>query len=170
MMLSTTDMARKVEINIARDDKLAASLDDKWLKIVARLTLEAVEVKTPVEMGLFITDSETIQDLNKTYRAKDKPTDVLAFYTQAPVTQKDAESEFVPAPDGVRHLGEVVISYPQAVTQAQQQGHSINQELTILVAHGTLHLLGFDHEKPEEKRLMRAKEKEILKKLETMES
>ena len=170
MMLSTTDMARKVEISVSIDDKLAAPLDDRWLKSVARLTLEAVEVKPPVEMGLFITDSETIQALNKTYRAKDKPTDVLAFYTQPHIAQENAESEFVPAPDGVHHLGEVVISYPQAVTQAQQQGHSINQELTILVVHGTLHLLGFDHEKPEEKRLMRAKEKEILKKLETMES
>ena len=170
MMLSTTDMARKVEISVAIDDKLAAPLDDRWLKSVARLTLEAVEVKPPVEMGLFITDSETIQYLNKTYRAKDKPTDVLAFYTQPHFAQKKTESEFVPAPDGVRHLGEVVISYPQAVTQAQQQGNSINQELTILVVHGTLHLLGFDHEKPEERRLMRAREKEILKKLARMES
>lgn len=163
-------MTRKVEISVASDDKLTVSLNDRWLKSVARLTLETVEVKPPVEMGLFITDSETVQELNKTYRAKDKPTDVLAFYTQPHVVQKNAESEFVPAPDGVRHLGEVVISYPQAVAQAQQQGHSLRQELTILVVHGTLHLLGFDHEKPDEKRLMRAKEKEIMKKLEITES
>jgi probable rRNA maturation factor len=170
MMLLTTGMARKVEISVAIDDKLAASPDGRWLKSVVRLTLEAVEIKLPVEMGLFITDSETVQELNKTYRGKDKPTDVLSFYTQLQDEQEYSEFKFVPAPDGIRHLGEVVISYPQAVTQAQQQGHSLKQELTLLVVHGTLHLLGFDHEKPEEKRLMRAKEKEILRKLEATES
>ena len=165
MMLPTMSTARKVEISVAVDDKLTVSLDERWLKSVARLALEAVKLELPVEMGLFITDSKIVQELNKTYRAKDKPTDVLAFYTQTPIMQEGAESEFVMAPDGIRHLGEVVISYPQAVIQAQRQGHSINQELAILVVHGTLHLLGYDHGKPEERRPMRAKEKEILKKL-----
>lgn len=170
MMLALADMTKKIEINICVDDKLGISLKDKWLQKVAQLALEGAEVIPPVEMGLFITDSETVQELNKTYRSKDKPTDVLAFYTQPHAEQGYSEPEFVAAPDGVQHLGEVVISYPQAVSQAQQQGHSVEQELALLVVHGVLHLLGYDHEQPGDRQRMRAKEKEILKKVYSVES
>src|SRR4030042_1290206 len=72
------------------------------------------------------------------------------------------EQSFVDPPDGVRHLGEVMISYTQAVKQAQEQGHNVAQELALLIVHGVLHLLGYDHELPQENQLMRAKENEIL--------
>ena len=60
------------------------------------------------------------------------------------------------------HLGEVIVSYPQAIAQAEEQGHSIKREVTILIIHGVLHLLGYGDETTELKRQMRAREKEIL--------
>jgi probable rRNA maturation factor len=76
--------------------------------------------------------------------------------------QQSTDSDFVSPPDNITHLGEVIISYPQAVEQAKEQGHSTEQELALLIIHGILHLLGYDHEKPEEEARMRAREKELL--------
>jgi len=95
-----------------------------------------------------------VQQLNKSYRGKDEPTDVLAFYMTS--------ADFIEPPDGVRHLGEVIISYPQAVIQAEEHRHSIKKELAILIIHGVLHLLGYDHEESEQERQMRAREADIL--------
>jgi probable rRNA maturation factor len=61
------------------------------------------------------------------------------------------------------HLGEVIISYPQAEIQAADHGHSTKNEVAILLVHGVLHLLGYDHDEPERRQKMQAREKEILK-------
>ena len=73
---------------------------------------------------------------------------------------------FIGPPDGLLHLGEVIISYPQAVIQAREHRHSIKREMAILIVHGVLHILGYDHEKPKMEPAMSAKEKEILAELE----
>ena len=78
MLLFGAKMA-KLEINVCIDHRLAVSLEDKWIKKIIRLSLEAADVNPPVEVGLFITDSETVRKLNRNYRGKDKPTDVLAL-------------------------------------------------------------------------------------------
>ena len=69
---------------------------------------------------------------------------------------------FVLPPDGVIHLGEVIISYPQAVIQAEEHQHSVKRELAILIIHGILHLLGYEDKKPGLKRTMIAKETDIM--------
>jgi probable rRNA maturation factor len=84
---------------------------------------------------------------------------VLAFYM---LPQKGTASSFALPPDGVTRLGEVIISYPQALVQAKDQGHSLERELALLVIHGILHLLGYDHERPEEESKMRERERELL--------
>jgi probable rRNA maturation factor len=118
-----------------------------------------------VELGLVITGQERVRQLNRSYLGKDAPTDVLSF-SMLPEPPDGGESEapapFVPPPDGVVHLGEVIISYPQAVIQAGQHRHSVKREVAILVIHGVLHLLGYDHDKPEPERRMNTREKEIL--------
>ena len=73
---------------------------------------------------------------------------------------------FVAPPDGVTHLGEVIISCPQAVIQAEEHQHSVKREIAILIVHGVLHLLGYDHDKPELERQMGAREQEILSSIE----
>ena len=154
----------ELEINVSIEQKLKIPLRESWLQRIAVRTIEAEGIPSTSEMGLVITDSKTIQKLNKTYRGEDKPTDVLAFH-MTPGTSQEPETHFVGPPDGVNHLGEVVISYPQAMRQAQEQGHGITQELALLIVHGVLHLLGYDHELPEEEQRMKARENEILERL-----
>jgi probable rRNA maturation factor len=155
------------EINISVEQKLKVSLEEGWLQRVALKTLEAEGIASAAEMGLVITDSKTIQKLNRTYRGEDQPTDVLAFH-MPPDTSQESELRFVGPPDGVRHLGEVVISYPQALRQAQEQGHDTARELALLIVHGVLHLLGYDDELLEGEQQMKARESEILKRLDSI--
>ena len=100
-----------------------------------------------------------MQRLNRDYRGIDAATDVLAFSLQEASSPEEA---FIPPPDGLTHLGEVIICHPQAQRQALEQGHSLNRELAILIIHGILHLLGYDHETPEQEAKMRAEEQRIL--------
>jgi probable rRNA maturation factor len=69
-------------------------------------------------------------------------------------------------PDGAVHLGEVIISYPQTFMQAEEHQHPVRKEMTILVIHGVLHLLGYDHDAPEAEERMRTREAEILRVIE----
>ncbi len=149
------------EIGIHIEKKFQSHIDAEWARNRAREVLEAESITPPYEMGLVFTDSETVQRLNRDYRGIDGPTDVLAFYM---LPQQGAGADFVSPPDDVTHLGEVIISYPKAVEQAKEQGHSTEQELTLLIIHGILHLLGYDHEKPEEEARMKAREGELLEK------
>lgn len=149
-----------MEINVSVDESVEAPLEIDWLRSVAKQAVVAQNTGSQVELGLFITSQEKMRQLNRRYRGKDEPTDVLAFSS---LEEIGADSPpFVAPPDGVRHLGEVIISYPQAVTQAEEHQHSTEQELALLIIHGVLHLLGYDHDKPEQERQMRARETEIL--------
>jgi probable rRNA maturation factor len=153
------------EINISIKRNIDLPVEKSWLKGIARRVLEAESITSSAEMGLLITDSQTIQKLNRIYRGEDKHTDVLAFQ-MTPGMNQEPELSFVSAPDGIKHLGEVVISYPQAEKQAQEQGHGVTRELALLIVHGILHLLGYDHELPEEEQKMRNKENKVLSILE----
>ena len=144
-----------IEINVIIKGGFLGCPDAGWFHDIVARVLHGQDIGGDVEIGLLITGQEKIQELNKTYRGKDHPTDVLAFYMTG-------AGEFVPPPDGVKHLGEVVISYPQAVTQAKEHRHSVEKELATLLIHGVLHLLGYDHERVAQKREMTAKERIIL--------
>jgi probable rRNA maturation factor len=147
------------EIEVFVEEEFRGVMDGGWVKKVVQQVLKAEGVAPPYEVSLVFTDSETVQRLNRDYRGVDEPTDVLAFYM---LPQKGADFSFALPPDGVTRLGEVIISYPQALAQAKDQGHSLERELALLVIHGILHLLGHDHEKPEEESKMRERERELL--------
>lgn len=147
------------EIGIFIEEKFRGLVDEDWARRIIRHVLKTEGVTPPYEVSLVFTDSETVRQLNRDYRGVDEPTDVLAFYM---LPQKEADYSFVLPSDGVLRLGEVIISYPQAVEQAKEQGHSVDKELALLIIHGILHLLGYDHEQPEEEAKMRAREKELL--------
>jgi probable rRNA maturation factor len=154
-------MPPEEEIEVLVGERFRAVVDEGWAKKIVRQVLKAEGVAVPYEVSLVVTDSETVQRLNRDYRGIDEPTDVLAFYM---LPQKRADSSFTLPPDGVTRLGEVIISYPQAVAQAKEQGHSPEREMALLVIHGILHLLGYDHEEPEGENKMRGREKELLQK------
>lgn len=97
------------------------------------------------DVELLLTDDATIHALNKQYRDKDKATDVLSFSMEDPV-----------------HLGQLVISVDRAREQAKDIGQSLEDELQFLFTHGVLHLLGYDHEEPEEEKIMLQKAYALL--------
>ena len=99
------------------------------------------------ELSILLCDDATIHELNRDYRNKDRPTDVLAF-----AMREGEGGELHPS-----LLGDVVISIETARRQAREHGRSIAAEVTQLLAHGLLHLLGYDHRTDEEDRVMRAR-------------
>ncbi len=156
-----------MEISVLVDDGLEGCPETSWLQSVLEQVAIAQGVSSDVEMGLVITSQERIQELNRNYRGKDEPTDVLAFFMMSGEGEGEIDAPpFIAPPDGVHHFGEVIISYPQAVTQAKEHRHSVKKEIAILIIHGVLHLLGYDHDKPELEREMRAREREILSQFE----
>jgi len=106
------------------------------------------------EIELIITDNEKIQELNREYRDKDKPTDVLSFPLETPFTEQSVFD--VP-------LGSIVISADYVREKAKAFSHTDKDELTLLFIHGLLHLLGYDHETDEGE--MRQKEKRLIEAL-----
>ena len=149
----------KAQIDIHVEHKFRASVDKRSVRKLVRQVLMAEGVAPPYDASLVFTDSETVKRLNRDYRGVDEPTDVLAFYM---LPQKGAASSFALPPNGVSRLGEVIISYPQALAQAKEEEHPLERELALLVIHGMLHLLGYDHEEPEEEYKMRERERELL--------
>lgn len=150
-------MKEQISIRVKREFK--SLVDEGWVKKIAKQVLRAEGVPSPYEVSLFFTDSLRVRRLNRDYRGVDETTDVLAFYM---LPREASDSAFVLPPDGVTRLGEVIISLPQAMQQAKEQGHSTQRELALLIIHGILHLLGYDHEKPDEESEMRGKEKALL--------
>ena len=104
------------------------------------------------EISIVVCDDAFIHQLNREYRGKDTPTDVLSFAQR--------EGEGADPEDLV--LGDVVISVETATRQAERLGHSLSQELVVLLTHGFLHLLGYDHETPEEAMEMAQAEAKLL--------
>jgi probable rRNA maturation factor len=160
-------MITNMETNVLIDEDLERYLEVGWLKSIAEQALIAQNASSTVELGLVITTQERVQQLNRSYLGRDEPTDVLAFSMLPAAEEIGADlSPFVTPPDGVVHLGEVIISYPQAVIQAEEHQHSIRKEIVILIIHGVLHLLGYKDDNPELKHQMSAKEAEILNSME----
>ncbi len=150
----------KLKISIQIEKPFDGLVSRIRLKEAVTLALSHAGINKAVELGLVIASDETVHNLNRKYRGVDRTTDVLAF-ALAEADDKIAKPFAVP-PDKIIHLGEVIISYPQARRQAEEQKHSIERELALLVAHGVLHLLGYDHEQPADAKKMRALEAKVL--------
>lgn len=119
-------------------------LVERW----AQRMLDAMDMPG-AELSVLLCDDARIHELNRTYRDQDRPTDVLAFALM--------EGEDMPSVPGMLLLGDVVISLPTAARQAPLGTGDLTSEVRMLLAHGLLHLLGFDHAEPEEERRMRAR-------------
>ncbi|MDO8750985.1 MAG: rRNA maturation RNase YbeY [Dehalococcoidia bacterium] len=150
-----------------------------WLRRVAKEALAAGASSAPGEdtpraayrsLSLVIADDATILRLNRDYRGLNETTDVLAFASdhageyEGDGTPPPSESneQFITAPEEEGFAGEVIVSYPQCLRQAAEHGHSASQELALLITHGVLHLLGYDHATPEEEQAMNARTQTAL--------
>ena len=111
------------------------------------------------EISLSFCSEDEIRALNRDFRGKDSVTDVLSF----PLYEEDEDAESMD--DEESPLGDVVICVPRAYAQAKEFGHSVRRELVFLYVHSLLHLLGYDHEEPEEAEEMESKQRIIMDRL-----
>ncbi|MBV9786586.1 MAG: rRNA maturation RNase YbeY [Chloroflexi bacterium] len=146
-----------VTVTIEVDEPYTDAIDTAELERLTEHVLRGESVAGPVEVSIWITNEEELHTPNRTYRNVDSSTDVLSFGED-----EDADTVFVSAPDQPRYIGDLAISYPHAVRQAEEYNHSLQRELSYLVTHGLLHLLGYDHEAPEDGKLMRGREEALL--------
>jgi probable rRNA maturation factor len=132
------------------------------LKTLAEKVLELEGCSSETEVGIVLTDNRKIRGLNKKYRKVDRATDVIAFPMESPHSTLPLKG------GGFKEgelLGDVVISLERAKSQSREYKHSFEKELAVLVIHGLLHLLGYDHLKKSEAEVMAKRERAILKKV-----
>ncbi|MFP7482885.1 rRNA maturation RNase YbeY [Priestia filamentosa] len=140
-------------------DETGSITEEQETKIHGLLKLASqIEEVSNAELSLTFVDNDAIQDINREYRGKDKPTDVISFAMEE---MGEGELEIV-GEDLPRALGDIIISVPKAEEQAEDYGHSFMRELGFLAVHGFLHLLGYDHETEEEEKEMFTRQTEIL--------
>ena len=132
-------------------DFYADLLNHSQIENCVLTTLEFQGVSTDTDLSILVGNDSRIQQLNQEFMGIDAPTDVLAF----PAGHLDPDT-------GRVYLGDVIISFPQAKNQADQAGHSLAAEINLLVVHGVLHLLGYDHDEPEGKAKMWSAQTQIL--------
>ena len=111
------------------------------------------------EVSVTVVGGEEIRELNRDYRGKDSVTDVLSF---PQFDDHDELAEDLLSDEYTTLVGDVVICYDRAVSQSEEYGTGITRELVYLFVHSILHLMGYDHEEDEERRIMRAREEEIM--------
>ena len=151
-----------------------------WMADAVRHGLaQALTVDAVGEVSLLLTDDATVRELNRKYRGLDETTDVLSFSAEhaghwegeeratsqrpAPIEGEGGINAVFPIPDGEpRPLGDIVISIPEAIRQAEEQGTTLRRELALLIVHGTLHLLGRDHYADDERAEMQRLEQTAL--------
>lgn len=127
-----------------------------------QFSADFLKLKEDTEMSVSFMDNQGIQVINRDYRGKDVPTDVISFALEDEGEDEiqiifDDEEEPLP-----RNLGDIMISIERAKEQAVEYGHSFERELGFLAVHGFLHLNGYDHMEPEEEKEMFDLQKEIL--------
>jgi len=127
--------------------KVKAPFSPIWIRKVVASALKGAKYGKKAELSVTLTGDAEVRRLNKRYRKKDKTTDVLSFE------------------GGMGDLGDIVISMPQTRRQAKENNKSERKELAMLLVHGTLHLLGYDHIKPKDAETMLPLQDRILKKL-----
>ena len=142
------------QIEIQNDAEYA--LDEHRLVDAAQTTLVHYAPEGSFALTVAVVDDDDVKALNRQYRGVDAPTDVLSFPAGVPPVQIDDEPHY---------LGDLVIAYPYAAAQAAHEGHALNDSLALLVAHGTLHLLGYDHDTQEHRAEMWAAQETVLKAL-----
>ncbi len=121
---------------------------------VMKETAKILKIKKRFQFSIILVDSDTIQEINKTYRKKDQVTDVISFASNDILGFEIKES--------INELGDIFINVDRVRSQAIDYGHSLKREFSFLVTHGLLHLLGYDHMNKSEEEEMFALQEEIL--------
>jgi len=130
------------------------------LKKAAIATLEAVDIKSDTRVDISVIGNRKMRQLNREFRNKDESTDVLAFPFE--ITGDKSKKFITPSDPKYLNLGDVIISYPKLLERAAKENMLVDEMANLLVVHGILHLLGYDHEKPHDALVMEKLEDQIL--------
>ncbi len=140
-------------------ENLGPKLFDEFEELfndLVKKTFDHLSVKDNYIIDVVITDNEQIHKINREYRNIDRETDVISF------AFLDDKDEVLVGDDMPRSLGQIIVSYEKAEAQAKEYGHSLKREMSFLFVHGLLHLLGYDHMKEEDEKVMFKIQDEIL--------
>ena len=150
-------MTPQVSVQIFQE--FSDAISPGWIDAVVTSVLSIEPEWSSERVSVVIADDESVAQLNHEHRGLDETTDVLSFsnrhsgryYGEDDGVGRESDlSNFVLPPGHHTDLGEVIVSYPQVSRQAREAGHTAQKELAIMLAHGILHLLGYDHEQETE--------------------
>jgi probable rRNA maturation factor len=133
-------------------NRSGALVPDKEITSLLNYGIEYMELNPECEISLSFVDVQEMEELHIKWMQEDGPTDVLSFPMDMPESKGDVVT-----------LGDIVISPAVAAQQAASAGHSVEDEMYILATHGLLHILGYDHADPDEKKVMFALQEKIVK-------
>ena len=157
-----------------RDFRIDVQVFDEFKNVVSEghvleavsAVLESESCDPHTQVSVVIADDDVVRELNLQHRGLDENTDVLSFsfthegeyYGEEDRSARETDIDFVlpPTESNDASLGEIIISYPQTRRQAERDGHPVDRELTVLLVHGVLHLLRYDHEEPDDEAVMKA--------------
>ncbi len=138
-----------VDVDVRTEIPADLDLDESFVERILKLAAKHQGIDG--EVSVSIVDDEEIHEINRTWRNVNRPTDVISFA----LTEDEDESETVYGDDAPAvMLGDIIVSFPTTVRQAEQYGHSVAREFGFLLVHGFLHLIGFDHDTPERESIM----------------
>jgi probable rRNA maturation factor len=153
-------MMKKINITFKNillqvDKKWEKEVDSQRLKQAILMTLKLEQIRKEVQLSLVIVGDEEMTRLHESYRSESGTTDVLTF-----AYEDEADNEEMRG-----YLGDIIVSYEQAIRQANREGHKTQDELALLAVHGTLHLLGYDDETLAEKEEMWQQQYQVMQAL-----
>lgn len=149
-------MGRKTLIEYLDESGYEPRLDGREISALASYVLEQMRIHPGAELSVILVDEKTMEDLHVTWMDEPGPTDVLSF----PMDEIRPPAPGEPVVEGL--LGDVVVCPSVAAQQAVQAGHAPIEEVLLLVTHGILHVLGYDHATPEEEREMFGLQRDLL--------
>ena len=149
-----------MELDFQTVEKEYASYEEVYQQIVD-VAVKHLKIKAELVISVSLIHNDLIHQINKEYRGVDRPTDVISFAFLD--NEKDRDS-LLKKP-GLIALGDIYISIDKAKEQAEEYGHSLHRELCFLFVHGLLHLLGYDHMKEEDEKIMFPLQEVILEKI-----
>ena len=153
-------MQYRIEINDSQDH---VNIDEPFLQEVAERTLSEEQVSR-AEISVALVNDTMMRELNRQYLDHDEPTDVLSFLLEChPTPLPESSSDDGPRGLGKRLQGEVILSTETALNRASEFSWTPHNEIVLYLVHGLLHLLGYDDLSQSEKRLMRSRERAILR-------
>lgn len=147
------------ELDLFDETEQVPERDQIFIRDILAFAVSYLKLSGSIEMSVTLTDNARIQEINRDYRGKDQPTDVISFALEEP---GEGEMDIIQEDGMPRNIGDIIISIERAKEQAQEYGHGFDRELGFLAVHGLLHLLGYDHMTTEDEKEMFGLQKEML--------